>query len=98
MFNRIPGANTTLPQQIDFWTGEAINDIGDPLLRMLNALSPIKVRKDQEPWRRWLFGQVGMVCSVSALHLVVTSSTPRQRELIYRFAENLSKIIAGRQL
>ena len=101
MFNRIPGANTTLPQQIDFWTGEAINDIGDPLLRMLNALSPIKVRKDQEPWRRWLFesGWDGMQRIRFASGGGNFEYTPEQRELIYRYMaeENLSKIIAGRR-
>ena len=101
MFNRIPGANTTLPQQIDFWTGEAINDIGDPFLRMLNALSPIKVRKDQEPWRRWLFesGWDGMQRIRFASGGGNFEYTPEQRELIYRYMaeENLSKIIAGRR-
>ena len=41
--NRIPVVNTTLPEQIDFWTGKALNDIDNPILRALNAISPIKI-------------------------------------------------------
>ena len=100
MLNRIPGANTTLPQQIDFWTGEPINDIGNPILRLLNAASPIKVQADQEPWRRWLFesGWDGMQRIRFASGGGNFEYTPEQRELIYRYMaeDKLAEKIAGR--
>jgi hypothetical protein len=52
--NRIPIASSTLPEQIDFWTGSALKDIENPFLRALNAASPIKVSEGAEPWRKWL--------------------------------------------
>jgi hypothetical protein len=54
LFNRLPGVNTLLPEQIDPWTGDAIRDIDNPMLRIINALSPIKVSGEQEEWRQWL--------------------------------------------
>jgi len=52
--NKTPIASSFLPEQKDFWTGEALNDIDNPFLRILNALSPIKVSGTEEPWRKWL--------------------------------------------
>ena len=52
--NKIPIASSFLPEQRDFWTGEALNDIDNPFLRILNSLSPIKVSGTDEPWRMWL--------------------------------------------
>jgi len=52
--NRLPGLSSTLPEQIDMWTGDALNDIENPFLRTLNAVSPIKVSAGAEPWRKWL--------------------------------------------
>lgn len=52
--NRLPIASSTLPEQIDFWTGSALKDIDNPFLRALNAASPIKVSEGAEPWRKWL--------------------------------------------
>ena len=52
--NKTPIASSFLPEEIDLWTGEALNDIDNPVLRILNALSPIKVNGTQEPWRQWL--------------------------------------------
>ena len=43
-----------LPDQIDIWTGSALNDIDNPMLRALNALSPVKVSGTNEPWRVFL--------------------------------------------
>lgn len=53
--NRIPGASSTLPERIDYWTGKPINDISNPFMRALNAVNPIKVHDGAEPWREWLF-------------------------------------------
>ena len=52
--NKIPIASSFLPEQRDFWTGEALNDIDNPFLRILNSLSPIKISGTQEVWRKWL--------------------------------------------
>jgi len=54
IMNRLPGFNLALPEQIDIWTGKPLNDIDNPFLRMLNALSPVKVSGTSEPWRQWL--------------------------------------------
>ena len=54
MQNKIPIASSFLPEQIDIWTGTPLNDIDNPFLRILNALSPIKISGTQEPWRQWL--------------------------------------------
>ena len=54
-----------LPSQIDHWTGEKINEIDNPLLRIINAASPIKVHGGEEPWRLWLinsgFDDIGIL-------------------------------------
>ena len=52
--NRVPGLKNTLPDQIDIWTGEPINDIANPYLRALNAISPVQISGTDEPWRQWL--------------------------------------------
>ena len=52
--NKTPIASSFLPEQKDFWTGEPLNDIDNPFLRILNALSPIKISGTEEPWRKWL--------------------------------------------
>jgi len=52
--NRLPGFRNLLPNQIDIWTGNALNDIDNPVLRVLNALSPVKVSGTNEPWRVFL--------------------------------------------
>tara|TARA_R100001230_G_C5566481_1_gene89538 strand:- start:22 stop:666 length:645 start_codon:yes stop_codon:yes gene_type:complete len=44
--NKIPGVKNTLPNQIDIWTGLPLNDINNPWMKILNALSPIKVSSD----------------------------------------------------
>jgi len=52
--NSLPGFKNTLPNQIDIWTGDPLNDINNPWLRVLNAISPVKVSEGEEPWRRYL--------------------------------------------
>ena len=52
--NRLPGFKNQLPDQIDLWTGDALNDIDNPFLRILNAMSPIKVSGTREDWRVFL--------------------------------------------
>ena len=54
VMNKLPGFRNMLPDQIDIWTGNALNDIDNPLLKALNALSPVKVSGTNEPWRVFL--------------------------------------------
>ena len=96
--NRIPVVNTTLPEQIDFWTGKALNDIDNPILRALNAISPIKISDDREDWRKWLQetgwdGHAMIRRDSSGKH----EYTPEQREAIYRLIakQNLAARIAS---
>jgi len=84
--NKIPIASSFLPDEIDIWTGEPLNDIENPWLRILNALSPIKVSGTAEPWRQWLLttGWDGL----SRLRKDSTGSyeyTEAERELIYTY-------------
>ena len=104
LFNRLPVLNTTLPDQIDFWTGQPIKEYTNPMLRIFNALSPIKVTEGEEEWRTWLLnsGYDG----VSVLKKDSTSSidyTPEQRRIImqymgedklYKEVEKMSKVPA----
>tara|TARA_R100000458_G_C8118588_1_gene138418 strand:+ start:34 stop:612 length:579 start_codon:yes stop_codon:yes gene_type:complete len=43
-----------LPEQIDIWTGQPLNDVDNPFLRILNAISPVQISGTAEPWRQWL--------------------------------------------
>ena len=49
--NRIPLASSLLVDQVDYLTGDAVNDIENPILRVLNALSTLQVSAGDEPWR-----------------------------------------------
>ena len=94
--NRLPGFKNTLPDQIDIWTGRPLNDIDNPFLKILNALSPIKVSGTREPWRVWL--QEIQYDGLSKLNKDSTGSyaySPQERELIYKYIGemNLSKEI-----
>jgi len=51
---RLPGVNATLPDRIDYWTGNPLNDINNPILRAINAVNPLKVSEGVEPWRQEL--------------------------------------------
>ena len=86
LMNRLPVFSSLLPDQIDIWTGEPVNDIDNPFLRILNALNPLKVSGTAEPWRQWLLesGWDGL----GRLRKDSTGSyeyTPEERELIYQF-------------
>jgi len=83
--NRLPGFNLNLSEQIDIWTGQPLNDIDHPFLRLLNALSPIKVSGTAEPWRQWL--QEIQFDGLSRLTRDSTGSyeyTTAEREYIYK--------------
>ena len=84
--NRLPGFKNTLSNQIDIWTGTPLNDIDNPVLRLLNAISPIQVSGTAEPWRQWL--QEIQYDGISRLGKDSTGSyeyTPQQRELINKY-------------
>ncbi len=84
--NRLPGFNHNLPEQIDIWTGEPLNDIDQPFLRILNALSPVKVSGTAEPWRKWL--QEIQWDGLSRLRKDSTGSyeySTAEREIIYKY-------------
>ena len=82
--NRLPGFKNTLANQIDIWTGEPLNDIDNPVLKMLNAINPLKVSGTAEPWRQWL-----MEIEFDGLSRLKKDSTgsyeytPDEREYIY---------------
>ena len=83
--NKIPIASSFLPDQRDIWTNLPLNDISNPFLRLLNAMSPIKVSDGNEPWRDWLreSGWDGL----GRLKMDTTGSyeyTEEQREWIYK--------------
>ena len=84
--NRTPIWSSFLPEQIDIWTGEPLNDIDNPFLKVLNAISPVQVSGTAEPWRKWLLetGWDGL----SKLSKDSTGSitwTPEEREIINRY-------------
>ena len=83
--NRIPGLSSTLPEQIDAWTGQPLNDIDNPWLRVLNAVNPIKVSGTSEPWRQWLldtgYSGLSRLTKHSSGHY---EYTPEEREWILR--------------
>ena len=54
ILNRTPGLSLGLPKQVDIYTGGYLNDIENPVLRVLNALSPIQVSGTSEWWREEL--------------------------------------------
>jgi len=84
--NRLPLFNLTLPEQIDIWTGTPLNDIDNPFLRILNALSPVKVSGTREPWRIWL--QEIQFDGLSMLKKDSTGSyeySTHEREQIYKY-------------
>jgi len=84
--NRLPGFKNTLPDQIDIYTGTALNDIDNPFLRILNAMSPLKVSGTREPWRVWL--QEIQYDGLSRLTKDSSGSheyTPKEREIIYKY-------------
>tara|TARA_R100000234_G_scaffold2824_1_gene2374 strand:- start:624 stop:4649 length:4026 start_codon:yes stop_codon:yes gene_type:complete len=90
--NRVPVANLALPERIDYWTGQPINDIDNPLLRTLNAISPVKVSGGEEPWRQWLLDT-----GFDGMGIIKTTSSGRQ-ELDANMREKLARYIGEQQL
>jgi len=84
--NRIPGLSSTLPEQIDFWTGRPLNDIDNPILRIYNAMSPVKISDGDEPWRQWLI-QTGFdgVARLNRDSSGQIEYTPEMREMVMKY-------------
>jgi hypothetical protein len=84
--NRLPGLSSTLPEQIDIYTGKPLNDIDNPVLRSLNAVNPVKISDGTEPWRQWLIDSgwdgVQMIRKDSTGNHEYTSA---EREILYRY-------------
>jgi len=84
--NRTPGVSHLLPEQIDIWTGKPLNDIENPFLRWLNALSPIKISGTSEPWRQWLLSTGWDGLGRLRKHSSGTYEySPEEREVIYKY-------------
>ena len=86
LMNRTPILSSLLTDETDIWTGEAVNDIDNPWLKVLNAISPIKISGTREPWRVWLesTGWDGF----SRLKRSANGSyeyTNKERQLIYKY-------------
>ena len=83
------------------WTGDALNDVDNPFLRILNAMSPIKVSGTRDPFR--IFLEKIQYDGLSRLKKDSTGSydyTPAEVEWIvkdiasrlpYKFVEKLMK-------
>ena len=83
--NRLPFFKNSLANQIDIWTGQPLNDVDHPFLKMFHALSPIKVSGTAEPWRQWL--QEIEYDGLSRLRKDSSGSyeyTTKEREYIYK--------------
>ena len=86
VMNRLPGLSGLLPNQVDFWTGEPLNQNQNLIGKALNAINPLKVNEGAEPWRIWLHktGWTGH----SKLNKDSTGSytySTKERELIMKF-------------
>jgi len=84
--NKVPGLSSQLPEQIDIYTGKALNDIDNPVLRAINAVNPVKISEGTEPWRQWLIDT-----GWDGLQMIRKDSTgnheytPAERETLYKY-------------
>ena len=86
VMNRLPGLSGLLADQVDFWTGDPLNQNQNLIGKALNAINPLKVNEGAEPWRIWLHktGWTGH----SKLNKDSTGSytySTKERELIMKF-------------
>ena len=85
LMNRLPVLSSLLSQQIDIWTGQPLNDIDHPFLKILNALSPVKISGTREPWRVWLMDTGWDGLSKLRTHSNGHEYSPDQRERVLRY-------------
>jgi hypothetical protein len=84
--NKVPGFSSQLPEQIDIYTGKALNDIDNPVLRAINAINPVKISEGTEPWRQWLIDS-----GWDGIQMIRKDSTgnheytPQERETLYKY-------------
>ena len=71
--------------KIDHWTGEEIDEIDNPILRGINAISPIKVHGGNEPWRLWLLNSGFNDLAEIKTDRFGNEYEPEARELIGKF-------------
>ena len=71
--------------KIDHWTGEEIDEIDNPILRGINAISPIKVHGGNEPWRLWLLNSGFNDLAEIKTDRYGNEYSPEARELIGKF-------------
>jgi len=89
LFNRLPGANATLPRRIDHWTGNEINLIDNPILRALNEASPVAISDGGEPWRIWVHSTGWPGMRTLTQHSKGYQYDANQREAIGRYVGSL---------
>jgi len=85
IMNRIPLAKSFLPNQLDIWTGQPVNDVNSPWRKIANAFNPYKVSDGPEWWRKALFDI--KYSGLSKLNKDSTGSyeySPKERELMGR--------------
>ncbi len=86
LLKRVPVLSLMLTDANDIWTGEKVNDLGNPYLRVFNAVSPFKISGTAEPWRIWL-QEIGF----NGLSKLTRDSTGsyeysiEERQLIYKY-------------
>ena len=104
ILNKAPGLRGLLADQVDFWTGESLNDVDNPVARVWNALNILKFSSTREPWRVWLqeIGWSGM--SIMKKHSNGHEYTPHEREWVYKYMakrklyKHLEKFMKNKQL
>jgi len=71
--------------KIDHWTGDEVLEIDNPILRGLNAISPVKVSGGNEPWRIWLLNSGFNDLAELEKDRFGNKYSPEAREAIGRF-------------
>ena len=82
---QIPLVSNLLPDQVNFWNGEPINDVKNPVLRALNAALPVKITQPLQPHEKWYIetGHPGMNRTKKSLDGTHTW-TPTERSALHR--------------
>ena len=84
--SRLPGLSDDLPTLRDIWTGEPLQDTTNPILRMFNALNPLKISDGNEEWRQTLYeigyDGVGLILGDGGSN---TQYPAEVREILYEY-------------
>ena len=86
VMNKLPGLSSLLTEQVDFWTGEPLNEQGNWLLKTLNAVNPMKISDGAEDWRIWL-GRTGWKghAKIGKDSTGSYNYSAKERQLIHKF-------------